>query len=106
MMDNTVNEDGVIRPLHVPAKHDPMVPLRERVAFALAIIGKGNAADVAAKLSELGDTDAVEPDVAKVLAVLYDQGLVNGSAEAERREYDLAKVTRPHTGQVEPDALD
>lgn len=106
MMDNIENEDGIIRPLHVPARHNPDAPLRERVVFALALIGKGNAADVAAKLKELGDADAGEPGVAEVLAALYEKGLVNGTTNAAQREYDMAKVTRPHTGRVDPEALD
>ena len=106
MKDDTENDDGVIGPLHVPAKYDPTASLRERVVFALATIGKGNAADVATKLSELGDGEAGVSDVAEVLTALYDKGLVNGSDDADNRQYDLAKVTRPHTGHVAPDAID
>lgn len=105
-MDDTENDDGVIGPLQVPAKYDSKASLRDRVVFALATIGKGNAADVAAKLGELGESETGVSNVDEVLTALYDKGLMNGSEDADNRQYDLAKMTRPHTGQVAPDAID
>ncbi|GGC33720.1 hypothetical protein GCM10011386_27380 [Parapedobacter defluvii] len=96
-------DDGVIRPLHVPAKHDPKAALQERAVFALADLGKGTAKQIATKLSALGDSDADETQVREILEVLFNKGLVNGSDNESNREYDLAKETRPHRGHVDPD---
>ena len=96
-------EDGVIRPLQVPAAHHPKASLKDRTVFALAYLGSGTARQVTAKLEELGDNDATESEVRKTLDGLFDRGLVNGSKKDGQRVYDLAKVTRPHSGHVEPD---
>ncbi len=96
-------EDGVIRPLRVPAEHDPKAPLEERAVYALAYLKSGTARQVAAKLAELGDGDAEEVQVKQILDALFEKGLVNGSDRKRNRTYDLAKVTRPHHGNVEPD---
>ncbi len=95
--------DGVIRPLQVPAEHDPNASLKERAVYALADIGSGTARHVAAKLQELGDADATETAVQEILDGLFDSGLVNGSGKGSDRTFDLSKVTRAHSGHVEPD---
>lgn len=82
---------------------DPKAPLHERAVFALAYLGSGTAKQVAAKLKELGDDDASESNVQEILDGLFEQGLVNGAASDSNRTFDLAKVTRPHSGHVEPD---
>ncbi len=98
-------EDGVVRPLQVPAKHNPQAPLQERAVFALADLGKGTAKQVASELAALGDSDADEVRIREILEALFDKGLVNGSDNDRNREYDLAKETRPHRGHVDPDPL-
>ncbi|PPK99249.1 hypothetical protein [Parapedobacter indicus] len=96
-------EDGVIGPLQVPAKHDPKASLQERAVFALADLGKGTAKQVTAKLAALGDGDADETRVKKILEALFNKGLVNGSDNDGNRTYNLAKETRPHRGRVDTD---
>jgi len=96
-------EDGIIRPLQVPAAYHPKASLEERAVFALAYLDSGTARQVTTKLEELGDADATEAEISKILDGLFDKGLVNGSERAGQRVYDLAKVTRPHSGHVEPD---
>jgi len=103
-MEKNYFEDGVVRPLQVPAAYNPNAPLQEQAVFALAYLGRGTAKQVTEKLAELGDGDVDEAHVREILEALFDKGLVNGTGDSPNREYDLAKVTRPHHGRVEPDA--
>lgn len=105
-MEKQHDDDGLIRPLQVPAKHDPKASLDDRVVFALADIGRGTAKHVAERLAELKDADADIDAVESILERLFDKGLVNGTENRNGRVYDLAKVTRPHRGHVDPDSID
>src|SRR5690606_18762809 len=96
-------ENGVATPLQVPAKHDPQAPLQERAVFALADLGRGTAKQETSKLAALGDRDADETRVKKILEALFNKGLVNGSDNDSNRAYDLVKETRPHRGRVNTD---
>ncbi|SEL79839.1 hypothetical protein [Parapedobacter koreensis] len=98
-------DDGRIRPLQVPAKHAPQAPLDDRVVFALADIGSGTAKQVAERLVELKDPDADTDVVESILESLFNNGLVNGTESKKARVYDLAKVTRPHHGHVDPENI-
>lgn len=104
-MANKNIEGNAIKPLHVPAKYKPEAPDEERTVYALADLGRGTAAQVTAKLKQLGDNAATEKRTDKILTELFDNGLVNGSDDESNRAYDLAKVTRPHQGKVDPDSL-
>ena len=105
-MEHQHEEDPVIRPLQVPAKHDLQASLHDRVVFALADIASGTAKQVSRRLYELKDTEADTEVVESILGGLFDQGLINGVENGNGRVYNLAKVTRPHHGHVDPDSID
>lgn len=105
-MEKQYEDNGRIRPLQVPAKHDPQASLADRVVFALADIKSGTAKQVVKRLAELKDLDIDVSTVESILNGLFDKGLVNGSESPKNRVYDLAKVTRPHHGHVDPDSIE
>ncbi|SFC30654.1 hypothetical protein SAMN05421747_10830 [Parapedobacter composti] len=105
-MEKQRDDSEFARPLQVPAKYAPQASLKDRVVFALADIGSGTAEQIVQRLTELSDPDADVDAVEPVLERLFDQGLINGTEERRGRVYDLAKVTRPHRGHVNPDSID
>ena len=96
------------KPLYIPAHYHEADTQENKVVYALAQLGEGSMTEVMKKLEEL------EPNVGtgqftalakQVLTRLYDKGLIKGEDRQGIMYYNLAKITEPNKGSVNPDLL-
>ncbi len=96
------------KPLTIPSEFDSDDSIENKVVFALAITGRGTAAEVALKLQELepgSDPTYLLAESTEVLDALFEKGLLRGTGEGEEREYDLGKITDENKGYTDPNLL-
>jgi hypothetical protein len=96
------------KPVHVPASFDEAVNLQDKVLFALAELGKGDAAQIVQKIEELdpkASDKQVIAGVHQVLTDLYGKGLIAGNDDHGDLVYNLHKITEANGGEVNPDLL-
>lgn len=95
------------QPLHVPAHYDKAAPLKERLAFALADLGEGNAEEVVAHLLQLEgeDNSSLNQEALELLAAWDKNGLVTVNTESGEKRYNLHKITQANDGSVNPRLL-
>jgi hypothetical protein len=104
--DQDFNEE--FKPVAPPESYQPDASVQDKVLYALSQIGEGNAADVAAKLTEY-DTETAPQELQRqaeqVLTGLYDKGLIKGDKQDSEISFNLSKITTPNTGGTDPDLL-
>jgi hypothetical protein len=104
--DQDFNEQ--FKPVAPPESYQPDASAQDKVLYALSQIGEGNAADVAAKLTEY-DTQTPPQELHRlaeqVLTGLYEKGLIKGSEQGSEISFNLSKITQPNTGGTDPDLL-
>ena len=96
------------KPLHVPAHYDQADTLKNKMIFALAEIGDGNAEAVITELERLEPGIANEQNRAFVLATLrslFDRGHLTGGEKSGEMHYNLSKITKANDGAANPDLL-
>lgn len=91
------------KPVVVPAHFNVGDTWRNKVLYALSLLGKGTAEQTGAKLHEL-DSQSSEAEMHKkadeILTGLYDKGLIKGSPDAHKHMvYNLSKMTETNTGE-------
>ncbi|MBK1442198.1 hypothetical protein JHJ32_19535 [Parapedobacter sp. ISTM3] len=92
------------QPLQVPANYDRDDRIDRQVVFSLADLGEGTAEEVAKHWASLDgslSTDFCLEQSKRILTALYEKGLINGIGSERSRRFNLAKVTRPHSGRVD-----
>lgn len=96
------------QPLHVPASYDAAQTLTDKVVFALADIGEGNAEQIIKHIEELAASAEQKPVIAathQILTDLFQNGRLTGIEKDGELIYNLHKITIANGGGVNPDLL-
>ena len=96
------------KPLYVPAHYNADDTDENKIVYALAQLGEGTAAGIAAKLADTDPSlnrERFEVIAASILNELYDKGLISGRVETGIIIYNLSKITEANDGAVDPGLL-
>lgn len=91
------------KPVSIPAHFNVTDSWKNKVLYALSILGKGTIQQTGTKLHELDNQASVaelQEKAKEVLTSLFDKGLIKGSKNLHGQlVFNLSKMTETNTGE-------
>ena len=92
------------KPLFIPAHFEEAGTLEQKITYALAQLGKGNATEIYHELQKHERADT-KTEVTAILKYLYEKGRIKGNEINGKMYYNLSKITKANNGAVDPNLL-